>query len=292
MLKPSLCLQTRRLAAILAVCLCAAGPAYPQDPSPAAKPAQTPAQPDAKANDAFLAKAATLYYSPAKAGLNAFNCDVHPDWRALFLSANKGSAVAADDPRIVLLQTVNITLHGRLKGGSAIDWNPPPVDPAKPLDQDSSALIDNMQKATDQTLQGFMQFWTPFVDGSAVPASSDGLVITQNEKGEHTLRADQAGTSVTEVMDVNNVLTHFNVVMSGATVNFSPSYKHTEKGLLVSGFLANILPAGTPADQAQEMHVGIDYQTMDGFYIPSRLNMEVVGTGIFNFTMDGCKVNP
>ena len=40
------------------------------------------------------------------------------------------------------------------------------------------------------------------------------------------------------------------------------------------------------------MHVGIDYQTMDGFYIPSRLNMEVVGTGIFNFTMDGCKVNP
>ena len=36
------------------------------------------------------------------------------------------------------------------------------------------------------------------------------------------------------------------------------------------------------------MNVDIDYQTINGFPIPDKLNMEVIGTGKFNFTFDGC----
>ena len=87
-------------------------------------------------------------------------------------------------------------------------------------------------------------------------------------------------------------LKDFDVVLNGADIRFAPSYKYTEKGLLVSGFLAHILPAGAAASQSQEMHVGIEYSPVDSFPIPSRLNMEVVGTGIFNFTFDGCTATP
>lgn len=181
-------------------------------------------------------------------------------------------------------------MHGRLAGGSTLDWNVP-ADPAKPIDADSKTMLDGMQKASQQTLIGFMQFWTPFVDGSVIPTSTDGIEFTQRDKGV-TLHADQAGTSLTEVLGSDMVLQQFNVVTDGAKINFSPRYKPTDQGLLVNAFLAHIQPPSTPADQAMEMHVEVEYQTLSGFRIPSEINVEVVGQGKFNFALDGCTVNP
>jgi hypothetical protein len=274
-------------ALFLTVCLLPVLAPAQNTPAPkgaASKPA-SPILTATKANDEVLAKAGKLYYSTTKAGLDGFACSVHPDWRALFLSANKDSPVASDDPRIALLNSVKITLHAHLKGGSTLDWAPPAN-----LDQDSAKLLDSMHQATEQTLQGFLQFWTPFVDGSAVPANTEGLEMTPTENG-YRLHANQDGTEVTELMDSNLVLRHFDVAMSSSTVKFVPTYQATEKGLLVEGFLAHILAAGAPPEQEQEMHVTILYQTLDGFPIPSKLMMEVVNTGIFNFTMEGCTVD-
>jgi hypothetical protein len=274
-------------ALFLAVCLLpvlAPAQSLPAPKGAASKPANT-SQAATKANDELLAKAGKLYYSTAKAGLDGFACSVHPDWRALFLSANKDSPVAADDPRLVQLNSVKIALHAHLKGSSTLDWTPP----ANP-DEDSSKLLDNMHQATEQTLQGFLQFWTPFVDGSAVPSNAEGLEVTPTGNG-YRLHAKQDGTEVTELMDSNLVLRHFDVSMSNSTVKFAPTYQATEKGLLVEGFLAHILAAGAPPEQEQEMHVTILYQTLDGFPIPAKLFMEVVNTGVFNFTLDGCTVD-
>jgi hypothetical protein len=40
------------------------------------------------------------------------------------------------------------------------------------------------------------------------------------------------------------------------------------------------------------MKVGIEYQSVNGLTIPAKLNMAVVGTGLFNFAFDGCTTNP
>lgn len=290
-------LLARHGAAFLAGWLLSAAIAHaqnaPASPSQAAAPGQPTSQSQAAAkgnfNDELLAKASKLYYSTAKAGLDGFDCTVHPDWPQLFISAQKGAAIAADDSRVQLLNSVKVTLHARMKGGSILDWSAP-ANPDKPLDQDSTSLLDGMHKATEQTLQGFLQFWIPFVDGSAVPSSSEGLEVTQNEKG-YKLHALTEGTEVTEQLDTSLLLQHFNVVMSSATVDFAPAYKYTDKGLLVNSFLAHILPAGAPPEQVQELHVAIEYQAIDGFPIPAKLFMEVINTGTFNFALDGCTVS-
>jgi hypothetical protein len=278
------------LCAVFAVCLSATA-AHAQN-APATPAATAPTSPAAKpsANDEMLARAGKLYYSTARTGLESFNCTLHPEWHTLFVSAGKGAAVAEDDPRIILLKSVGITMHGRLKGGSTVDWNPPAANPDKPLDQESTDLLNNMHAATEQTLQGFMQFWTPFVDGSAVPADSEGMEITKTDTG-YKLHAVTNDTTVTEVMDNQLTLTHFDVIMNQATVNFEPAYKSTDQGLLVNGFKAHILAAGAPTDKAQEMLVEIEYQTIQGFPIPAKLNMSVVNTGNFNFVLDGCTVS-
>jgi hypothetical protein len=148
-----------------------------------------------------------------------------------------------------------------------------------------------MHQASDRTLTGFMQFWSPFIDGSVIPATPDGLEITHSVKG-HTLHADQEGTSLTEILDTNLVMQQFNVAAGGAKINFSPRYKSTGQGLLVNGFQARIQAPSDPPDQAEQMRVDIDYQTVSGYPIPSRISMEVIGTGKSDFTLDSCTVNP
>jgi hypothetical protein len=279
-------------ALVVAGCVAAGAIAQtsPAATAPAAQSAAGAAAPASDANIAFLTKASQLYYSTSKAGLKSFDCAVHPEWRTLFLSAAPaGTPVADDDAKILLLKTVAITLHGRLGGGSSLDWNVP-SDPAKPIDAESKTALDGVHKGAEQTLIGFMQFWTPFVDGSVIPSSADGIDFTRSDKGV-TLHADQGGTSLTEVLGSDMVLQQFNVVTGGAKINFSPRYKPTDQGLLVNAFLAHIQPPSTPADQGVEMHVEIEYQTVSSFPIPSEINVEVVGQGKFNFALDGCTVN-
>jgi hypothetical protein len=287
---------SRVLATFLAAgCMAASALAQTPQASPTppalsgSSPASASKDSDA-ANSAFLASAGKIYYSAEKTGLTAFDCAVHPDWRTMFLSAKPGSVTADDDPRILALKTTKITLHGRLAGGSTLDWNLP-ADPAKPIDQDTTGQIDEIHKASERTLLGFMQFWSPFLDGSVIPSTIDGLQITKTEKG-HTIHADQGGTQMTEVLDNQMVMQHFNVAVGGAKIDFSPRYKPTDQGLLVNGFLAKIQAPGAPADQAEEMHVEIDYQTVTGFPLPTTINIEVVGEGKFNFALDGCVANP
>src|SRR5205814_6094231 len=144
---------------------------------------------DSKANDELLAKAAKLYYSTKTAGLDGFDCEVHPDWRKLFSSATPGTAIADDDARLQTLKPVRVTMHARLGGGSSVDWVQTP-EADKPLDANAASLLEQMHKATEQTVQGFLQFWTPFVDGSVVPANSAGMKFTHSGT-DYTIHIEQ-----------------------------------------------------------------------------------------------------
>ncbi|HEY1767801.1 MAG TPA: hypothetical protein VGG26_09100 [Terracidiphilus sp.] len=252
----------------------------------------TSGSPATESDDAWLKKTGSLYYSSAKSGLGGFDCAVHPDWRTLFGSAGGSTnspAVADGDARLLLLETVKINLHAHMQGGSTLDWNRDPHS-GEPLDDKASALLAKMRQTTEQTLEGFLQFWTPFVDGSIVPDSAAGLAITHTGT-LNTIHAEQGDTALTETFSSDLHLEHFDVKMNGISIKFQPDYQPTEQGLLVKSFEAHVQPAGVPPDQAQEMHVEIEYQTLDGFPIPSRLTMEVANTGNFSFVLDGCTVS-
>ncbi len=198
--------------------------------------------------------------------------------------------MAEDDPRIILLKNVKITMHARMKGGSTLDWVAA-SNPDKALDQSSTDLLDGMHQSVQQTLEGFLQFWSPFMEGTVVPDSTQGLEITHTPT-EHTIHAKQGTTELTEVFSSDLVLKQFNVNLGSTSIKFAPAYKPTPQGLLVNAFDAHIMPAGVPPEQAQVMKVGIEYQTANGLTIPAQLNMEVEGTGTFNFTFDTCTTNP
>jgi hypothetical protein len=266
-----------------------------QTPSPGQAPLvarppsdhQLAAPPASKSNadNAWLARTSKLYYSSSKAGLTGFDCEAHPDWQALITSATHGDPLPADDPRMILLKSVKVGIHAHMRGASTIDWTD--TNQNNPADQHSIDTLDGLHRTVEQMLEGFLQFWTPFIENSVVPDSTDGLDITHTPT-VHTIHAKQGDTELTEVFSSDLILEQFNVNMSGISIKFAPSYKPTPKGLLVSAFRAHVVPAGATPGQAQDMNVNIDYQTVNGFPIPDKLNMEVIGTGKFNFTLDGC----
>ncbi len=240
---------SRLLIAAAALCLAfSAAPAQTPLPNPPSDAAQTqPAPPTPKANpeeNLWLAKTSKLYYSSAKAGLTGFDCAVHPDWRKLFESASKGQPVTDEEASIALLGTVKITMHAQMKGGSTIDWVVT-EDPDKPLDQTSAQLLDGMHRSVEQTIEGFLQFWSPFMEDAVVPDSADGLEITHTPT-VHTIHAAQSGTDLTEIFSSDLVLQQFNIVLNGTSIKFTPAYSPSPQGLLVNGFRAHILPAGAP----------------------------------------------
>jgi len=281
-------------AGLLAFCLlaaCAHGQSQAQNPPAGQHPATAPSPLITKvANpDELLAKANKLYYSYKATGLDGFDCAVHPDWKKIVGVASKGATDAEDEQDLQLLDGVKIKLHARLMDESTLDWDDG-QSAGKPLDASSTAKLTAMHRATQQTIQGFLQFWTPFINGSVVPASSEGLDITESAKGYKVIAA-QGDSTVTEHFDPKLVLQEFHVAMSGASINFAPSYKATDKGLLVSSFIARIQPPGTAAGQSQEMRVAIDYQTVDGFPIPGKLSMSGAKTGQFDFVFNDCSAH-
>jgi len=245
----------------------------------------------ASLNDVLLAKAATLYYSTAKSGLNSFDCQVHPDWNKIMLSARKGAPVAADNSKVALLSAVKITLHARLKGNSVLDWQAP-ADPKKPLDQAATDMLEKAHRNIESTWQGLLRLWIPLVNGSlAESLGEDGAEISETADG-YTLRSRDKAQAHSEQFDRNMLLKEFIVTEAEGTVSLTPAFQSTADGLLLSGFDARIQPAGARQENVPQMHVSIEYRTVSGFEIPGKFSVETPGVVQMDFALDGCTVNP
>lgn len=271
MLKGKISLLTR-LSAAIAVC-CFATAQIPLS-------AQT-----ANDNDIWLAQTAKLYYSSARAGLKGFDCTLRTNWQDLYTTTN-GSMSDNDAKSLATLNRVGIVLHARMKGGSTMDWNPPAQ-----LDGDQSSMLSQMHDAMNQIIvDGFMQFWTPFIENSVVPDSSNGLEMTATAGGGMKIHIKNSDFELDETFDAGRILRQYNIVMSNARIKLTPTYSPSAHGLIISNFHALIHPPDGQSGNSQEMNVEVQYETIDGFPLPTHFVMEVTGVAKLHLAMEGCTV--
>jgi hypothetical protein len=237
----------------------------------------------AEGNDAWLAHVRSLYSSTSRDGLNGFDCTIQPDWRAMIASANSGKVDALGERKIAALNAAQITLHARMDGTSTIDFNAP--DPPTDL----AGVMKTFSDATKQSMGGFVQFWSPFANETVIPDTSQGVDFAATPDGGRILNISEGGTTVTETFDANDVLTEYDVHMSGVTALFTPTFSPSPKGLRVTKFLAHYQAHGGPD---QEMQVWVTYGQVGGYTIPSEVDMTLLGTATFNVALTGCKANP
>jgi len=282
------CASPVRIAAALVALSCMAVPA--QSAQVAAPASAAPLQPAAAASlgDTLLAKATALYASTAKSGLREFDCSVHPDWQKIKTSSRKGTPSADSDSGIAMLNGVKITLHAPLDGDSTVDWA---VRAGKPLEADTSAMLDRAHRGIEQSLTGALKLWIPLVNGSVAESlGAEDVDVTQNENG-YSVRSRDKRHSLTEEFDRNLLLTRTVIADSGSVVDIAPTFQPTSQGLLLSSFTARVQPAGTTAENAKQMHISFEYQTVSGAQIPAKLAVDVRNVVTMDFMLDGCTVS-
>ena len=267
-------------------------------PVPGQTPALASAPTVAGAKDALRARAELLYDSAEKPGLHAFGCQVHPDWNLIMTSSRKGAPLAADDPRLPLLNQVRITLHARLNGSSTLDWQPSPDR----LDASAQATLDTAHRGIEQTLLGVLRLWAPPVNGSIPePFGEDNFVLAQSENS-YTLRCQDKQHSLTELFDRNLLLTQYISTEFCSTIRSAPNFDRNSQGLLVSSFIARIHAAGaspqtTAPETDEETRVALEYapgsQPADRAQpIPVKLATEIPNVVTMNFALDACSQEP
>lgn len=261
---------------VLVVVLCFIALAAAQNP---------PANPVSQANGDWLAQTAKLYYSSSKAGLKGFDCAIRPDWQALYASQSSSQVSAADEAKVTLLNSVKIVYHARMDNGATVDWNPPD----RQLDADQTSLLNQMHDALNQMLQGFMQFWSPFIESQVIPNSPDGLEMAATDDGGRKIHLKTPEVELFETFDSDRILRQYNVVMSGTKVDVTPTYSPDEHGLLITHFHAFIRPTDDK-QKVQEMNVEVSYQWIDGFPIPGHMDMNVVGVAGLSLAFENCSV--
>ncbi|MGB0063107.1 MAG: hypothetical protein WBP85_01565 [Terracidiphilus sp.] len=248
--------------------------------------AQNPPAAPSSTNDDWLAQARKMYYSSTVSGLKGFDCEMRPNWEALFLTQNGGQMSATNQAKVTLLGSVKVALHARMDGSSVLDWNSPPQQ----LDADQTKMLSDMHSALDQTLvQGFMQFWTPFIERQVIPDSPSGLEMAATDDGGRKIHIKQPDVELFETFDNGHILREYIVVLTGTKIEITPTYSPSDHGLVITHFHAFIRPADE-TQKVQEMNVDVGYQWLEGFPIPSRLEMEVLGTAQLKLAFENCTV--
>ncbi|HWA94936.1 MAG TPA: hypothetical protein VG844_10070 [Terracidiphilus sp.] len=262
--------------------------------------AQTPGKaPSSSDYDVILATAANRYYSAVRSGpahgiLESFQCSVQPEWPTLLAAMDKATgrsasgSVAPNDPRLALLTPVTITVTAEINGRSTLNWNQP-AESAQPLDENATGTLDLAHQTVQHALEGFFQFWTPFINGTIVPRTSKGIEVHHTAQGL-TLHAELRDQNLNEIFSPDFILREFNVSMSGVHIRFNPTFENTREGLLVKTFDSHIQMPGTPPPAERGMQVALKYRVVRGFQLPSHLSIDVDRTGHAGFIFSGCTV--
>lgn len=258
----------------LLVASCFSAMAFPQHP---------PSTPQTGSNNDWLAQATKMYYSSTTAGLKGFDCEVRPDWQALYAAKNGGQVSALDQPKLTLLNAVKIALHARMENGSIVDWNPP----NEKLDAGQTELLKTMQSAMNQMLQGFVQLWSPFIERQLIPDSPNGLDIVTTENGGRKIHGIHEGLEVSEDFDSGRILRRVVLATNGTKVDTTPTFSSTDHGLVVTHLQQYISHADDP-EKTQELNVEITYQWIESFPVPAHLDMDVAKIGNFQFAFENC----
>ena len=118
--------------------------------------AQNPPAAPSSTNDDWLAQARKMYYSSTVSGLKGFDCEMRPNWEALFLTQNGGQMSATNQAKVTLLGSVKVALHARMDGSSVLDWNSPPQQTKHPTAAGApsgrSFQVAAEEKSTPETL--------------------------------------------------------------------------------------------------------------------------------------------
>jgi hypothetical protein len=212
-----------------------------------------------------LQMARQSYYVLEDQGLKSFQCIVQPDWKKFMDSQTEKPAT--EDPRLPMLAPVHYSVAVDNQGD-------PQITPVRPTGGAPDSSVDGMVAGAQRAILGFFQSWNSMVLSSLFsPAEEDSYGFSEQPDGyKFTEIAGEQHIELSLTKDY--VLTLMHVTAPGVVISIKPKYTKLDKGLLLmTGFDDDI------NNGSQKVSVQIQYQTIEGFQLPSKVSYVVTFSG-------------
>ena len=232
---------------------------------------------------AAFRKARALYYTPVDKGLRGFGCDVGFDWKQFMEKANSAS-VQDTDERLAYLRGIKLTISDDLNVGGQLQWAAPTTAPDA-----SEQSIAQIRSGMQAMWSGFFQSWNGFFTGDLVALGDTQTTVERTNSGGFHVFTTQNGKVAEEFFDRNLVLLSLHVSTPTLDSNLTPIFVDSAQGRLVTDLNSVVRQPPNAAGTTVDMKV--QYATVNGFQLPSALQINVGGTTAFDFALSNCTVN-
>jgi len=229
---------------------------------------QTPAQSAAKPLDkkTVLQKALQTYYVLENQGLKSFQCVVQPDWKK-FMDTEEPKPANGEDPRLAMLSPVQYSVAADNQGD-------PKITAVRPTGGTTDSSVDQIVADAQRAVLGFFESWDSMVLTSLFsPSTDDGYTLSEQPDGyKLTTVAGEQHIEISLTKDF--VFTLMHITAPGVVISINPKFTKTDKGLLLMTGYDDDINNGS-----QKVNVQIQYQTIEGFQLPSKVSYVVTFSG-------------
>ena len=213
----------------------------------------------------ILKKAREACYNLRSRGLVSFQSGLEPDWDTMLAGARKTNPEGTDRA-VKLLEAIHF--HMNLSQDDTVKLTHDAVQ--APNDAAAKGLAQ-VYGGMEQMTQGFFQTWSVFLLSYPFPEPGGSYhLIASGEQYQLTYKDGDAEVVTTLGKDLR--ITSMKVTSSAFSSLLQPQYEATPQGLLMVGYQADY-QTGNAAETTQ-LQVGIQYKDVDGFKLPSELNLQ------------------
>jgi len=218
----------------------------------------------AQADDKQIITAARgAYYNLDKHAFAQLQCEVTPNWNIALRNLMKKDPEAAKS-RLKLLQRFKFAVALGAEGSAKVTHND-----IKPPNAQQAQAYQKIYGGVVQMLVGFFDTWNLFVRNSPLPAV-DSEYKLKNHDGRWQLTYKEGTAEIYTDFDKNYAIHELKVSAQDFVSSIHPQFARTGDGLLFNSYQADYR---SKAGDLTQLQARIDYQTVDGFRVPARMEM-------------------
>ena len=214
----------------------------------------------------ILKKARAACYNLRSRGLLSFQSGLEPDWDTMLAGARKTNPEGTDRA-VKLLEAIHF--HMTLAADDSVKVTHDTVE--APNDASAKGLAQ-VYGGMEQMTQGFFQTWSVFLLSYPFPEpGSPYHLVASGEQYQLTYKEGDTD-EVTTTLGKDLRILSMKVTTAAFSSLLQPQYEATSQGLLLVGYQADYQSGN--AAETTKLQVGIQYADVDGFKLPSELNLQ------------------
>jgi hypothetical protein len=231
-----------------------------------------------------LSHARGAYYSLRQEGLDAFACDVTPNWQLVLEKESRQNPQGVHNA-IETLNQLHFTVSLASDNSVKLTHNELTGQSSKMM-----AALGKIYGGMEQMATGFFDTWKMFLLNSPLP-EVDSTYRLEAEGRRYVLSYKDDLTDVVTTMGRDFAISDLKVTTAQFDSAIQPTFLRTPKGLVLSAYQASYKSQN--AEETTQLKVAIDYQTVDGLQMLRRLNLSgTYGDSPFavELTFSNCRV--